>query len=234
MSDYLIYDSSFAEDYVRFTYISDRRFNIDSVTGDIKIQSKLDPLHLHYVIVYLRYNGTVKSTKRLYSATTNVLILIYSKGMYVSGASLYIQDSFIFYSESSTTELRIYDPQTAQISCKCLYLLSYAGCFEFENGNVVWPASHVCTTVKHNCKDADPAFNDDGVVTRYCSVNGSWFDADYSQCTFKPGTKPFVHLYFTFYTGSESYILRSMQGIIRSVSPDHTNPFCSYFYQQTG
>ena len=83
MADYLINDSSFAEDYFRFTSISDRRFYIDSVTGDIKIQRQLDPLRLHYVRVYLRYNGTVKSTKRLYSATTSVLVRIYTKGKYI-------------------------------------------------------------------------------------------------------------------------------------------------------
>ena len=90
MSDYLISDNSFVKDYVRFTYISDRRFSIDSVTGDIKIQRHLDPLRLHYVRVYLRYNGTVKSTKRLYSATTSVLIRIYTKGKWSLLTYIYI------------------------------------------------------------------------------------------------------------------------------------------------
>ena len=93
MSDYLIYDSGFVEDYVQFTYISSRRFSIDSVTGDIKIQSKLDPLRLHYVIVHLRYNGTVKSTKRLYSATTRVILRIYTKGKW----SFLIYSRFIYF-----------------------------------------------------------------------------------------------------------------------------------------
>ena len=87
-----------------------------------------------------------------------------------------------------------------------------------ENGNVVWPASHICMTQVHKCEDIDQAFNPGGMVTRYCTSDGTWLDADYSQCSFKPGTNPFVHLYLTFYTGSSSHILRNLQNILRTVS----------------
>ena len=85
---------------------------------------------------------------------------------------------------------------------------------------MVWPASHVCTTAVHQCSDVDHTFNPGGNVTRYCSNSGRWLDADYSQCSLKPGTKPFVHLYLTFYTGSYSYIMRNLQNIVRMVSSD--------------
>ena len=93
MGDYLIYDSSFVMNYVRFTYISDKRFYIDSVTGDIKVQRKLDPLRLHYATVHLRYNGTVTATKRLYSATISVLIQIYTKGKW----NYFIYSRFMYF-----------------------------------------------------------------------------------------------------------------------------------------
>lgn len=93
-----------------------------------------------------------------------------------------------------------------------------SGCFEVENGKIVWPATHVCTTVAHPCEGVDQAFNRGGKVTRYCSSTGDWLDADYSQCSLKSGTNPFVHLYLTFYTGSTSHILSNLQNIIRAVS----------------
>ena len=102
----------------------------------------------------------------------------------------------------------------------CFYCIPTPGCFEMENGNVVWPASHICTTAVHKCEDVDHAFNPGGTVTRYCTNDGTWLDPDYSQCSFKPGTNPFVHLYLTFYTGSSSHILRNLQNIIRTVSSE--------------
>ena len=101
----------------------------------------------------------------------------------------------------------------------CIFLLLCAsGCAEEESGSVVWPGSQLCATAVHNCYDIDHAFNKSGVVTRYCSNTGEWQDPDFSQCFLKPGTKPFVHSYFTFYTPSQSHIMTNLQSIISSVS----------------
>lgn len=81
----------------------------------------------------------------------------------------------------------------------------------------MWPATHICDSAIHRCTDYDVAFNGVGTVTRYCSKDGVWLNPDFSQCSLKPGTTPFVHLFFTFYTSSESHILNNLQTILRSV-----------------
>ena len=80
MTDFLTYDDNFIVKALDFYYISDFRFSIDSDTGVITIIRKLDPLRTHYVRVYLRYNGTINSTKRFYGSTTSVVVRIYTKG----------------------------------------------------------------------------------------------------------------------------------------------------------
>ena len=104
------------------------------------------------------------------------------------------------------------------------------GCLELQIGSVVWPASQLCTTAVHDCHDIDHGFNQNGVVTRYCSNTGEWQDPDFSQCYFKPEAKPFVHLYFTFYTLSKFHILANLQGIIRSVSSQDRTVLYAIFY----
>ena len=99
------------------------------------------------------------------------------------------------------------------------------GCFEEENGNVVWPPTHICDSATHSCIDYDVAFNEVGTVTRYCSQDGVWLKPDFSQCSLKPGTTPFAHMYFTFYTGNENHILRNLPSILRSVR------VCLYVYK---
>ena len=80
MTDFLTYDDNFIVKALDFYYINDFRFSIDPDTGDIKIIRKLDPLRTHYVRVYLRYNGTINSTKQFYRSSTSVLVQIYTKG----------------------------------------------------------------------------------------------------------------------------------------------------------
>ena len=120
------------------------------------------------------------------------------------------------------------DFEKSLVSYNFSFLLYVSGCFELENGNVVWPASHVCTTAVHNCYDIDRAFNNSGTVTRYCSNTGQWQDPDYSQCFLIPGTKPFVHLYLTFYTLSYPHIRNNLQNIIRSVCSNLALHICIY------
>ena len=82
MSDFLTTDDNFILETRSFYYISDRRFSIDPNSGEIRIVQKLDPLRTHYARVYLRYNGTINTTKQLYSSTTSILVRIYTLGKY--------------------------------------------------------------------------------------------------------------------------------------------------------
>ena len=82
MSDFLTTDDNFILETRSFYYISDRRFSIDPNSGEIKIVQKLDPLRSHYARIYLRYNGTINTTKQLYSSTTSILVRIYTLGKY--------------------------------------------------------------------------------------------------------------------------------------------------------
>ena len=78
MRNFLSYDDTFQLEKLEFYYISDTRFSIDRITGDIKVIRHLDPLRTHYARVYLRYNGT--TSNRFYSLTTSTLVRIYTLG----------------------------------------------------------------------------------------------------------------------------------------------------------
>ena len=80
MRNFLNYDDTFILKAMTFYYISDIRFYLDPITGDIKVKRHLDPLRLHYARVYLRYNGTINTTNRFYASTTSTLVRIYTRG----------------------------------------------------------------------------------------------------------------------------------------------------------
>ena len=80
MTNFLNYDNTFILNALTFYYISDSRFYLDPTTGDIKVKQHLDPLRLHYARVYLRYNGTINTTKQFYQSTTSTLVRIYILG----------------------------------------------------------------------------------------------------------------------------------------------------------
>jgi len=91
MSNFLSYDDSFQLQSLEFYYISDARFSIDRITGDIKVIRHLDPLHTHNVTVYLRYNGTISLTDRFYRSTTSTLVqILYTMGKYKYALCYYI------------------------------------------------------------------------------------------------------------------------------------------------
>ena len=81
MSNFLIYDDLFTVDTVRFTRVSDTRFAINPVSGEITISKHLDPLRTHYVRTYISFNGTKSATGEYYSSTTSVLVRVYTLGM---------------------------------------------------------------------------------------------------------------------------------------------------------
>ena len=79
MSKFLIYDDKFNLDRQYFTHTSDIRFSINSA-GDLKIVRHLDPLHTHYVNVYLEYNGTTTTTNKHYRFRIKASVQIYTLG----------------------------------------------------------------------------------------------------------------------------------------------------------
>lgn len=81
MSDFLIYDDLFTVDTVRFTSVSDTRFAIEPISGEITVSKQLDPLRTHYVRTYIRFNGTLRTTGEYYSSSTSVLVRVYTLGM---------------------------------------------------------------------------------------------------------------------------------------------------------
>ena len=80
MANFLNYDDTFVVDDMSFYYISDSRFSLNPITGGITIIKHLDPLRYHYVRVYLRYNGTINTTKEFYESRTSTLVRIYTMG----------------------------------------------------------------------------------------------------------------------------------------------------------
>ena len=95
MSNFLIYDDLFTVDTVRFTRVSDSRFAIEPVSGEITITKHLDPLRTHYVRTYVSFNGTLKATGEYYSSSTSVLVRVYTLGMCIPGSGvILIPDSY--------------------------------------------------------------------------------------------------------------------------------------------
>ena len=80
LSDFLTSDDNFILETKSFYYITDSRFSVDPDSGEIKIIRKLDPLRLHYARVYLKYNGTINTTKSPYSSSASILIRIFTLG----------------------------------------------------------------------------------------------------------------------------------------------------------
>ena len=64
------------------------------------------------------------------------------------------------------------------------------------NGGILWPRTVQGTPVMAPCRDGGDRFREGPMVTRSCSGNGEWAEADFTRCTLDVSGGSFLLLWF--------------------------------------